>query len=135
MARSLGIDGPKLSVVDAPRALSGKQRQEKEAELLRAAAPVAGPVIVLDERGKNISSRELATFIADRRDQGVPALSFFIGGADGFLPEFAASLTARPVTTISFGRATWPHMMVRAMVAEQLYRAMTLLTGHPYHRD
>ncbi|WOI54823.1 23S rRNA (pseudouridine(1915)-N(3))-methyltransferase RlmH [Parvularcula sp. LCG005] len=135
LARGLGIDGPSLSVVEAPRALSGVARQDKEAWLLLNAVPQQGPVVVLDEAGKNLSSREIAALIEQRRDQGAPAMTFFIGGADGFVSDFQDRLAGRPVTKIAFGRATWPHMLVRAMIAEQLYRAMTLLTGHPYHRD
>ncbi len=93
-------------------------------------APKGAVVIALDERGENLSSPELAARIRRHLDGGAPALAFAIGAAGG-LPE---PVKAAAVQTIAFGRATWPHMLVRAMAAEQIYRAVTILTDHPYHR-
>ncbi len=92
--------------------------------------PKGGVVIAFDERGDNLSSAELAARIRKALDSGVPALAFAIGAADG-LPELVKAASSQ---TIAFGRATWPHMLVRAMAAEQIYRAVTILTDHPYHR-
>ncbi|WP_370337267.1 23S rRNA (pseudouridine(1915)-N(3))-methyltransferase RlmH [Parvularcula marina] len=134
MARGLGIDGPSLHVIEAPKALSGPERQAREAELLLGAVPPGDGIILLEERGKNMKSRDVAALIERHRDDGGGGLHFMIGGADGF----GSALTKdHPQVrgTLSFGAATWPHMLCRVMLAEQLYRAMTLLAGHPYHRD
>jgi 23S rRNA (pseudouridine1915-N3)-methyltransferase len=87
-------------------------------------------VILLDERGRDLSSDELATQLGRWRDEGVREARFLIGAADGH--DDAARAAAD--LTIAFGRATWPHLLARAMLAEQLYRATTILAGHPYHR-
>tara|TARA_A100001391_G_scaffold136353_1_gene94988 strand:- start:6751 stop:7173 length:423 start_codon:yes stop_codon:yes gene_type:complete len=86
--------------------------------------------ILLDEKGKNLSSEELARQLEQWRDGGMRECRFVIGAADGHTPEErdAADLL------ISFGKATWPHLLVRAMVMEQLFRATAILAGHPYHR-
>ncbi|MCC6920109.1 MAG: 23S rRNA (pseudouridine(1915)-N(3))-methyltransferase RlmH [Alphaproteobacteria bacterium] len=93
--------------------------------------PKGGVVIAFDEHGDNLSSLELASRIRRHLEGGVPALCFAIGAADGLPPEVKAA--ARQ--TLAFGRATWPHMLVRVMAAEQIYRAVTILTDHPYHRS
>jgi 23S rRNA (pseudouridine1915-N3)-methyltransferase len=100
-----------------------------EADLLLAAAP-EGPLIALDERGALLDSPDLAKRLATFRDDGARDLSFAIGGADGH----GAALRARAALTLSFGPMVWPHMLARAMLAEQLYRAATILAGGPYHR-
>jgi 23S rRNA (pseudouridine1915-N3)-methyltransferase len=86
--------------------------------------------VLLDERGQMLSSAELAAWIGRHRDQGVRDLRFVIGPADGFAEPArrAADLL------LAFGRMTWPHLMVRAMLAEQLYRSWSILSGHAYHR-
>jgi 23S rRNA (pseudouridine1915-N3)-methyltransferase len=95
------------------------------------ALPAGGVVVALDERGKTLGSEDFAQRLLRWRDDGKPALSFVIGGADGLDPAFvkAADLT------LSFSPLTWPHQLVRIMLAEQLYRATTILSGHPYHRE
>lgn len=102
---------------------------ERKGQWLEA-VPKGGVLIALDERGENISSSELAALLRKHLDGGTSALAIAIGAADG-LP---APVKAAAAKTIAFGRATWPHMMVRIMAAEQVYRAVTLLTDHPYHR-
>lgn len=134
IARAQGFFGPDLSIVDAPRGLEGPIRQRREADLLFEACLPGGDVVVLDERGKGLSSEAFATLLAERRDAGVPAITFLIGGADGHPPELVGRLAPRPVRKISFGTATWPHLLVRVMMAEQIYRAFSILAGHPYHR-
>jgi 23S rRNA (pseudouridine1915-N3)-methyltransferase len=89
-----------------------------------------GPLVALDEAGRNLRSAELAERLRGWRDGGRRGATFLIGGADG-LPD---DLLARAELRLAFGRATWPHLLVRVMLAEQLYRASTILAGHPYHR-
>jgi 23S rRNA (pseudouridine1915-N3)-methyltransferase len=101
-----------------------------EAVLLARTLPEGTALCVLDERGKTLSSPEFAQAVAAWRDGGRQDAAFVIGGADGIDP----SLRARADLVISFGRMVWPHMLVRVMLAEQLYRAATILAGAPYHR-
>lgn len=102
-----------------------------EAALLDRAVPDGALICTMDERGKVMSSPEFAAFLADWRDQGRQDVSFVIGGADGIDP----ALRARADASLSFGRMVWPHMLVRVMLAEQLYRAASILAGGPYHRS
>ena len=102
----------------------------EEATLLERALPANATLCCLDERGKLLSSPDLAGRIANWRDDGVQDLAFVIGGADGIDPN----LRARADMTLSFGKMVWPHMLVRAMLTEQLYRAASILSGGPYHR-
>ncbi len=101
-----------------------------EAMLLRRAIPDGALVCTLDERGKLMSSPDFATQIGTWRDQGRQDLTFVIGGADGIDPDLQAQADA----SLSFGKMVWPHMLVRVMLAEQLYRAASILAGGPYHR-
>jgi 23S rRNA (pseudouridine1915-N3)-methyltransferase len=101
-----------------------------EAELLGRAVPAGAVLVVLDERGKTLSSPDFAARLATWRDAGRQDAAFVIGGADGIDP----ALRARADLAVSFGQMVWPHMLVRVMLAEQLYRATTILAGSPYHR-
>ncbi len=101
-----------------------------EADLLLRAVPGGALLVTLDERGRLLSSTEFAAQLARWRDEGRQDLAFFIGGADGLDP----ALRARADASISFGKMVWPHMLVRVMLAEQLYRAASILAGLPYHR-
>ena len=101
-----------------------------EADLLVRAVPIGAVLVAMDERGTVMSSPEFATQIAKWRDSGRQDLAFVIGGADGIAP----ALRAKADASLSFGRMVWPHMLVRVMLAEQLYRAATILGGGPYHR-
>ena len=103
---------------------------EAEADLLARAVPNGALLAVLDERGRVLSSPEFADQLAKWRDGGRQDVAFVIGGADGIAP----SLRDKADFSLSFGRMVWPHMMVRVMLAEQLYRAATILAGSPYHR-
>lgn len=116
--------------VEERRPLPVRERMAREADLLLAALPPAAAVVALDGRGRTLSSPALAEWLATQRDAGVPSIAFVIGGADGL--EQAVLDRARLV--LSLGAMTWPHMLVRAMLAEQLFRAHSILTGHPYHR-
>ena len=101
-----------------------------EGALLAKVVPEGAALCILDERGKTLSSPEFAATLAAWRDAGRQDAAFVIGGADGIDP----TLRARADLAISFGRMVWPHMLVRVMLAEQLYRAATILAGSPYHR-
>lgn len=101
-----------------------------EAQLLTRVIPAGAALICMDERGLTPTSPEFAAEIARLRDGGRQDLAFVIGGADGIDP----TLRARADRLISFGRMVWPHMLVRVMLAEQIYRAATILSGSPYHR-
>ena len=101
-----------------------------EADLLARAVPAGALIVTLDERGALVSSPEFAAMLARWRDGGRQDLAFVIGGADGIDP----GLRARGDASISFGRMVWPHMLVRVMLCEQLYRAASILAGAPYHR-
>jgi len=112
------------------RAASAAQRKTEEARLLTGGLPPGASICALDERGKSLSSLDLAEWIARLRDGGTPALAFVIGGADGLDP----GLVERADKVIGLSKLTWPHQLVRIMLAEQIYRATTILSGHPYHR-
>lgn len=101
-----------------------------EAALLRRICPAGAVIVVLDERGAMLGSPDFAARLAGWRDQGVGDVAFFIGGADGL----ADDLRHEAALVISLGTMVWPHMLVRVMLAEQLYRAATILAGGPYHR-
>jgi 23S rRNA (pseudouridine1915-N3)-methyltransferase len=101
-----------------------------EALLLERAIPTGALIATLDERGRVLSSPEFADQLAKWRDGGRQDVAFVIGGADGIDP----SLRAKAEFSLSFGRMVWPHMLVRVMLAEQIYRAATILGGGPYHR-
>lgn len=108
---------------------AGDRRREREGEKLLAALPDGAFLVALDSRGRQMSSEALAAWIGARRDDGCRDLALVIGGADGLAPE----VLHRAGLILSLGPMTWPHLMVRAMLAEQLYRASTILAGHPYH--
>ncbi|MEM8579210.1 MAG: 23S rRNA (pseudouridine(1915)-N(3))-methyltransferase RlmH [Pseudomonadota bacterium] len=101
-----------------------------EADLLRRARPAGALLCCLDERGRTLSSLSFADRLASWRDEGRGPIAFVIGGADGIAP----SLRAEADYSLSFGAMVWPHMLVRVMLAEQLYRAASILAGAPYHR-
>lgn len=101
-----------------------------EAKLLEGVIPKGALICAMDERGKVMSSPEFSQTLARRRDNGASDLAFVIGGADGIDP----SLRGQADFSISFGQMVWPHMLVRVMLSEQLYRAASILSGSPYHR-
>ena len=110
---------------------ASKHEVRKYVARQRRAALPEGVVVALDEHGTSLSSAGFSARIARWRDDGRPALSFVIGGADGLGP----ALLGRADLTLSFSPLTWPHQMVRIMLAEQLYRTTTILSGHSYHRE
>ena len=121
--------GGELIEVDS-KLPSGPARRADEGTRLLKHVPAAAPLIVCDPAARDTSSEQLAKLLETLRDDGVQAAYFVIGGADGH----ADTVTARATRRIAFGSATWPHMLFRVMLAEQLYRATTILAGHPYHR-
>lgn len=102
----------------------------REGELLLGALPARVPLVALDEHGAHWSSRALADRIVAWRDRGTSELAFAIGGADGL----DAGVLDRAEVVLSLGPMTWPHLLVRGMLLEQLYRAQQIIAGHPYHR-
>lgn len=88
-------------------------------------------LVALDERGKSLSSREFSTLLQTKMDQGMGHIQFLIGGADGLGDE----IRDKAQSLLSFGKQTWPHMLARIMLIEQLYRAQQIMKGHPYHRE
>ncbi|APX90014.1 23S rRNA (pseudouridine(1915)-N(3))-methyltransferase RlmH [Brevirhabdus pacifica] len=125
--RALGL-GPAQVVEVEDRKGGG---MTAEAALLERAVPEAAALWVLDERGRKLSSRDFAQELARHRDDGRGELALMIGGADGIDP----ALRARADMAISLGAMVWPHMLARVMLSEQLYRAASILSGSPYHRD
>ncbi len=105
--------------------------QEDEAKFLQASIPHNAKVIVLDERGENLKSLELANKIKNWQLNGCSEICFLIGGADGHLQ----STRDKADLILSFGKMTLPHMLMRAVLCEQIYRQQTIISGHPYHRE
>ena len=104
--------------------------KEREGEAILAAVPNGSVLLALDERGRDMASRVLAKKIGTWRDTGISDLAFAIGGADGLSDEVRQEADL----LLAFGSATWPHLLVRGMLTEQLYRSQQILAGHPYHR-
>lgn len=127
--KPLALTGFDVTEINESRAGSATTRKAEEAKALRSALP-DGITVMLDERGKAINSEQFARQIGRWRDDGRPAAGFVIGGADGIDPDFVRSADL----VVSFSPMVWPHQLVRIMLAEQLYRATTILSGHPYHR-
>jgi len=129
---SRGPIGPLiLKEVEARGTLPPAEGRRREAELLRAAVPAGARLIALDERGQSLRSAEFAALLGRWRDAGTAEVACIIGGAEG-LDE---ALRAEAALVLSLGPMTWPHLLVRALLAEQLFRASSILTGHPYHRE
>ena len=120
-----------LREVETRGRIAPERLKAAEADAILAALPDRATLVALDETGKALASTEFAQRIADWRDAGVADLAFVIGGADGL----DDSVRRRADLLLSFGRATWPHMLVRGLLAEQIYRARQIIAGHPYHRD
>ncbi|MEM7426380.1 MAG: 23S rRNA (pseudouridine(1915)-N(3))-methyltransferase RlmH [Pseudomonadota bacterium] len=121
-----------ISVVEVPesRQQDAKTRKHDEAAQILAKVPDGARIVCLDENGDARDTSQFCELIRSHADGGTQDLAFLIGGPDGLDPELLRDAT----TTLSFGRMTWPHRLVRVMLTEQIYRAVTLMVNHPYHR-
>lgn len=129
--KQLHFNGPNIHEITESRLQDTSSRKEDEAEQLLAKVGSDASLIVLDERGKDISSVQFAEILKTEQGEGTSALAFAIGGPDGH----GEAIKTRAVKSIRFGSVTWPHQLARVMLAEQIYRAITILSGHPYHRE
>lgn len=129
-ARSVGLTGIDMREIDESRARRPEDRKAEEGREMLALVPPGARLCVLDERGKSMASPAFAADIGKARDSGLPGFGLIIGGPDGIDP----ALRARADLVLAFGTMTWPHQLVRVLAAEQIYRAITILSGHPYHR-
>lgn len=127
---AIGLELARMTEVSESRASNSETRKREEAAALEKALPEGAVLILLDERGKAIDSEAFADLLGRQRDGGKRDVMIAIGGADGLDPE----LRKRADLTLNLGSMTWPHQLVRILIAEQLYRAVTILSGHPYHR-
>jgi 23S rRNA (pseudouridine1915-N3)-methyltransferase len=128
--RALALGPLQLSEINEARAATPGLRKTNEAQRLIKAIGTAEAKVVLDESGRALSSAAFAQFLAERRDKGAKTMAFLIGGPDGHGAEALAGATLK----LSLGPMTLPHGLARIVLAEQLYRAATVLSGHPYHR-
>ena len=129
--KQLGLSGFQIFEQSESRAGSVDQRKGDEAKFLTAQLSEGGVLIALDERGKSISSPAFSEKMFRMRDDGVRDMLFVIGGPDGL----DKSVRQRADLVLSFSPLTWPHQIVRALLCEQIYRAITIASGHPYHRE
>ncbi|MDQ0997247.1 23S rRNA (pseudouridine1915-N3)-methyltransferase [Phyllobacterium ifriqiyense] len=127
---SLGLEFSSVTEIVESRAQQADLRKQEESAQLLKALDAGGVLVLLDERGKTMASDVFASSIAKFRDEGKRQLLLAIGGPDGH----DAALRERADLVLALGAMTWPHQIVRILVAEQLYRATTILSGHPYHR-
>ncbi|MET0170073.1 MAG: 23S rRNA (pseudouridine(1915)-N(3))-methyltransferase RlmH [Aliihoeflea sp.] len=127
---AVGLEFAGVTEIAESQARSAEQRMREEAQKLESAVGDA-VLVLLDERGKNLTSRAFADYISRHNDGGTRGVVVAIGGADGH----DAQLRTKADLVLSFGTLTWPHQLVRVLLAEQLYRASTILSNHPYHRD
>jgi 23S rRNA (pseudouridine1915-N3)-methyltransferase len=130
LAPKLGFSRLDLVVIDISRAASADARMTDEAEKIAAKLAPGAHRIALDEAGRTMPSEAFAKHLRRLADSGTRDLAFLIGGPDGLQPSLRDGAEER----LAFGPQTWPHMLVRAMLAEQIYRAFAILSGHPYHR-
>lgn len=128
---SIGLEFAGIAEVPESRARSASGRRREEAEALLARLRDDSALLLLDEHGRHLTSNQFAGLFAEMRDAGRRSLVAAIGGPDGH----AKSLRESAAFVVSLGAMTWPHQIVRILLAEQLYRAVTILSGHPYHRN
>lgn len=130
IGRKLGFRGLEIHEIPESRARDTATRMAEEAAAILAAIPERSAVVALDQRGDQIDSAAFARHLGRFRDEQVASTIFLIGGADGLSPDLRRNVKF----SLAFGSATWPHQLVRVMLLEQIYRAATILAGHPYHR-
>ena len=128
--RPLGLRDIEVIEIRESRAQDAERRRIEESIALANVVPEGAIVVVLDQRGDNLDSAAIARLLREWRAEDRRAVCFIVGGADGLAP----SLVERAKVRVAFGAATWPHQLVRVMLLEQLYRACTIVAGHPYHR-
>ncbi|TDQ64238.1 23S rRNA (pseudouridine1915-N3)-methyltransferase [Maritalea mobilis] len=129
--RQLGFGDVEVRELPESRAKQADQRKKEEADAILDITQDGAMLVFLDERGKSLTSDKFAQQLGAWRDQGARDCYFVIGGADGL----DKALRQQGHLTLNFSNLTWPHQIVRIMLAEQIYRAMTILSGHPYHRS
>jgi 23S rRNA (pseudouridine1915-N3)-methyltransferase len=130
LARKLGLRSIEIHELPESRARDAMTRMAEEAAAIEALIGGKAIVVALDERGKPLDSATFARHLGQWRDSGTDSCAFVIGGADGLSPD----LRRKAKLSIAFGAQTWPHQLVRVLLLEQIYRAATILSGHPYHR-
>ena len=131
LARSVGLTGFELREIDESRARQPNERKREEARAIELELAPGARVAVLDERGRPLGSQAFAEEIGRARDNAVAEFVLVIGGPDGLADTFRDKADL----CIAYGAATFPHQIVRILAAEQIYRAVTILAGHPYHRQ
>ena len=129
--KALHFMGPELHEIVESRTQEPQKRKSEEASQLIQAAGEGARIILLDERGKDFSSQEFSQLLKSEQDMGTAKLAFAIGGPDGHGDE----LKNTSVRKIRLGSMTWPHQIARILLVEQIYRGITILSGHPYHRE
>jgi 23S rRNA (pseudouridine1915-N3)-methyltransferase len=125
------VPPPVIIELEEKRRLPPDQLKAREAELIIGALPAGASLVALDGRGEEWSSRAIADRLGVWRDRGAATLAFAIGGAEGL----GLAVIERADAVLSLGAMTWPHLLARCMLLEQLYRAQQILAGHPYHRE
>lgn len=129
--RRSGLRDIEIVEIRESRAAEAGKRMIEESIAIASLIPDGAMTVILDERGESIGSAAFAENLGRWRDNGTPAVAFVIGGPDGIAP----SLRDKAKLKLAFGAATWPHQLVRIMLLEQIYRAITIMSGHPYHRE
>jgi 23S rRNA (pseudouridine1915-N3)-methyltransferase len=130
MGRNMGFSAVAIEELAVSKARTAEARMADEAERLARKVPDGAHVVTLDAKGKGMTSEDFAEMLGALRDAGTKDLAFVIGGPDGLTP-LPGKKAGR---SLAFGPQTWPHLLARALLTEQVYRAMTILAGHPYHR-
>ncbi|MGC6512363.1 MAG: 23S rRNA (pseudouridine(1915)-N(3))-methyltransferase RlmH [Parvibaculales bacterium] len=130
-ARTIGISAIEVHEIKTAKVRSGENLKQAEGQKLLATLPSGGHLVALDERGKAFSSPELADYVQSRLSAGDRNLSFVLGGADGL----DGGLRERADLKLSLGRMTFPHLLARVLLVEQLWRSVSILMNHPYHRE
>jgi 23S rRNA (pseudouridine1915-N3)-methyltransferase len=130
LGRNIGFTAVHIEELSVSKARDAKTRMADEAARLAARLPDGAHIMLLDAKGKGMTSEDFAETLGVMRDAGTRDLVFVIGGPDGLAP-LPGKKAGR---SLAFGPQTWPHLLARALLTEQLYRAMTILAGHPYHR-
>jgi 23S rRNA (pseudouridine1915-N3)-methyltransferase len=130
MGKRLGFSSVGIEEVQVSKKRDAALRMEEEGKRLVGRIPPQAHIILLDAKGKGMTSEDFAEMLGVMRDAGARDLAFVIGGPDGL----DLGRKVKPGRSLAFGPQTWPHLLVRAMLSEQVYRAITILAGHPYHR-